>query len=484
MSGPPRETGMNEERTGLTLTEISRRIHSREVSASHALEDVLEDIAHADDTINAFVTVLRDQALQEAEAADHMLLAGRHLGPLHGVPVAVKDILTMQGIRTTAGSKILSDWAPDFDATVVRRLRQAGAVIVGKTNLHEFAFGVTTENPHYGATRNPWNPDHVPGGSSGGSGAAVAMGMGYMAIGTDTGGSIRIPASLCGVTGIKPTYGRVSRYGCLPLSWSLDHVGPIARTAEDCARALQVLAGHDPLDPTSANRPVPDYLATLNDPIDGLTIAVPGEPFWDPIDPEVSAGVRAGIDALQQLGARVIEIEFPLVEELAAMQTSILFADAAAYHHRWMRERPQDYDPRVLAGLQQGAVVPAIDYINAQRLRSVLRDRMAEVYRRADLLALPTTPITAPRIGHALETITVGNGQLQATRALTRNMSPFNLLGVPAMTVPCGFSNDMLPIGLQIAGRAFEEATVLRAGHAYQQVTDWHTWRPPTDTSP
>ena len=475
---------MNEERTGLSLTEISRRIHSREVSASHALEDVLEDIAHADDTINAFVTVLRDQALQEAEAADHMLLAGHHLGPLHGVPVAVKDILTMQGIRTTAGSKILSDWTPDFDATVVRRLRQAGAVIIGKTNLHEFAFGVTTENPHYGTTRNPWNPDHVPGGSSGGSGAAVAMGMGYMAIGTDTGGSIRIPASLCGVTGIKPTYGRVSRYGCLPLSWSLDHVGPIARTAEDCARALQVIAGHDPLDPTSANRPVPDFLATLNDPVDGLTIAVPAEPFWDPIDPEVSAAVRAGIEVLRQLGARVIEIAFPLVEELAAMQTAILFADAAAYHHRWMRERPQDYDPRVLAGLQQGAVIPAVDYVNAQRLRSELRDRMAEVYRRADVLAMPTTPITAPRIGHAQETITVGNGQLQATRALTRNMSPFNLLGVPAMTVPCGFSSDMLPIGLQIAGRPFEEATVLRAGHAYQQATDWHTWRPPTDTTP
>ena len=238
---------MYEERVGLSLTEIARRIQTQEVSATHALEDVLEHIAHADDTTNAFVKVLRDEALQEAEAADHMLRAGHLLGPLHGVPVAIKDILTTAGITTTAGSKILADWKPEQDATVVRKLRQAGAVIVGKTNLHEFAFGVTTENPHYGNTRNPWNPDHVPGGSSGGSGAAVAMGMGYMAIGTDTGGSIRIPATLCGVSGIKPTYGRVSRFGCLPLSWSLDHVGPIARTAEDCARALQVLAGHDPL---------------------------------------------------------------------------------------------------------------------------------------------------------------------------------------------------------------------------------------------
>ena len=269
---------MYEERVGLSLTDIARRIHSQEVSATHALEDVLEHIAHADDTTNAFVKVLRDEALQEAEAADHMLRAGHYLGPLHGVPVAIKDILTTAGITTTAGSKILADWKPEQDATVVRKLRQAGAVIIGKTNLHEFAFGVTTENPHYGNTRNPWNPDHVPGGSSGGSGAAVAMGMGYMAIGTDTGGSIRIPATLCGVSGIKPTYGRVSRFGCLPLSWSLDHVGPIARTAEDCARALQVLAGHDPLDPTSANRPVPNYLATLNDSNRGTDHRCPRRP--------------------------------------------------------------------------------------------------------------------------------------------------------------------------------------------------------------
>ncbi len=475
---------MYEERVGLSLTDIARRIHSQEVSATHALEDVLEHIAHADDTTNAFVKVLRDEALQEAEAADHMLLAGHLLGPLHGVPVAIKDILTTAGITTTAGSKILADWKPEQDATVVRKLRQAGAVIIGKTNLHEFAFGVTTENPHYGNTRNPWNPDHVPGGSSGGSGAAVAMGMGYMAIGTDTGGSIRIPATLCGVSGIKPTYGRVSRFGCLPLSWSLDHVGPIARTAEDCARALQVLAGHDPLDPTSANRPVPNYLATLNDSIEGLTIGVPGDPFWDPIDPEVEAAVRAGIDVLRGLGARIVDVEFPLADDLVAMQTTILFADAAAYHHRWMRERPQDYDSRVLAGLQQGATVPAVDYVNAQRLRAVLREKINDVYRRVDLLAMPTTPVTAPKIGQAYETVAVGNGQMQLTRALTRNMSPFNLLGVPAMTVPCGFSSDELPIGLQIAGRAFDEATVLRAGHAYQQATDWHTWRPPQDTTP
>ena len=475
---------MYEERVGLSLTDIARRIHSQEVSATHALEDVLEHIAHADDTTNAFVKVLRDEALQEAEAADHMLRAGHYLGPLHGVPVAIKDILTTAGITTTAGSKILADWKPEQDATVVRKLRQAGAVIIGKTNLHEFAFGVTTENPHYGNTRNPWNPDHVPGGSSGGSGAAVAMGMGYMAIGTDTGGSIRIPATLCGVSGIKPTYGRVSRFGCLPLSWSLDHVGPIARTAEDCARALQVLAGHDPLDPTSANRPVPNYLATLNDPIEGLTIGVPGDPFWDPIDPEVEAAVRAGIEVLRGLGARIVDVEFPMADDLVAMQTTILFADAAAYHHRWMRERPQDYDPRVLAGLQQGATVPAVDYVNAQRLRAVLREKMNEVYRRVDLLAMPTTPVTAPKIGQAYETVAVGNGQMQLTRALTRNMSPYNLLGVPAMTVPCGFSSDELPIGLQIAGRAFDEATVLRAGHAYQQETDWHTWRPPQDTTP
>ena len=475
---------MMEERIGLSLTEISHRIQTREVSATHALEDVLEHVSHVDDTINAFVTVLRDQALQESEAADHLLQTGRELGLLHGVPVSVKDIFTTKGIRTTAGSKILSDWVPDEDATVVQKLRQAGAVIIGKTNLHQFAFGVTTENPHHGDTRNPWDRERVPGGSSGGSAAAVAMGMGYASLGTDTGGSVRIPAALCGITGIKPTYGRVSRHGVLPLAWSLDHVGPLTRTAEDAARVLQAIAGHDPKDPTSSRRPVPDYLAHINDPIDGLTIGVPAEPFWEPIQPEVADAVRKAIDLLKERGARIREVAFPHAEDLAGFQTAIIFSEAAAYHMKWMRERPDDYDPSVLAGLRQGATIPAVDYVNAQRARALLRDEVHELYRQIDLLALPTTPIVAPRLGQAQAMMSIGSGQMQATRALTRNVSPFNTLGLPALSIPCGFNSEELPIGLQIVGKPFDEETVLRAGHAYQQATDWHTWRPPGDTTP
>lgn len=473
-----------EERIGLTLTEISHRIHTREVSASHAMEDVLEHVARIDGAVHAFVTVLRDQALQEAEAADHLLQAGQDMGPLHGVPVSVKDIFMTRGVRTTVGSKILSDWVPEEDATVVQRLRQAGAVVIGKTNLHEFAFGVTTENPHHGDTHNPWNLQHVPGGSSGGSAAAVASGMGYASLGTDTGGSVRIPASLCGITGLKPTYGRVSRHGVVPLSWSLDHVGPLTRTAEDAAHVLQVIAGHDPKDATSSRRPVPDYVAGLNDPIDTLTIGVPAEPFWEPIDPEVAQAVRDAIDALRERGVRVREVTFPRAEDLGGIQTPIIFAEAAAYHLRWMRERPDDYSPALLAGLRQGATIPAVDYVNAQRARTVLRAEVRTLFRQVDLLALPTTPIVAPRMGQAQETVKVGTGEIQVTRALTRNMSPFNTLGLPALSVPCGFNSQGLPIGFQLVGRPFEEETVLRAGNAYQQTTDWHTKRPPVGATP
>ncbi len=472
---------MQEERAGLSLAELSRRIHSGEVASTHATEEVFETIAHEDDTINSFVTLLRGQALQASEAADHLLRAGQDLGPLHGVPVNVKDIFATKGIRTTAGSKILGDWIPDHDATVVTRLRQAGAVLVGKANMHEFAFGVTTENPFYGDTRNPWDPERIPGGSSGGSGASVAAGMGYASLGTDTGGSVRIPAALCGVVGLKPTYGRVSRYGVVPLAWSLDHVGPLTRTVEDTAIVLQAIAGYDPLDPASSQRPVPDYVAGIEGPMERLTVGVPGAPFWEPIQPEVERAVRGAIDVLGQAGCRIVEVTFPRADLLPSLQP-IIVSEAAAYHQRWLRgPEASDYSPRVKTGLLQGALTSAVDYVNAQRGRAALRSDAQALLGRIDALVMPTLPVVAPTIGESR--IDAGGTQLETTRALTRNMSPFNLLGFPALTVPCGFDSQELPIGLQIAGRPFEEALILRLGHTYQQATDWHEWRPPGDTT-
>jgi aspartyl-tRNA(Asn)/glutamyl-tRNA(Gln) amidotransferase subunit A len=310
------------------------------------------------------------------------------------------------------------------------------------------------------------------------------MGMGFASLGSDPGGSIRIPAALCGVTGLKPTYGRVSRHGLVPLAWSLDHAGPIARTAHDCAIVLGVIAGNDPKDPTSSVRPVPDYLAHIEDPIDNLTIGVPAAPFWDPIEPEVADAVGAAIQTLTDLGVRVREVQFPLADEVHAIQSTIIFSEAAAYHAKWLRERPQDYASSVLNGLRQGALIPAADYINAQRARAILRKRMDALLRQVDVLVLPTVPIVAPKIGQAQGTMLISQTEVPTTRALTRNVSPFNLLGLPALTAPCGFDSQELPIGLQIVGRPFDEETVLRTGHAYQKATDWHLWRPPMDTTP
>ncbi|MBM3946258.1 MAG: amidase, partial [SAR202 cluster bacterium] len=413
---------------------------------------------------------------EQAEAADRLLRAGHDLGPLHGVPISIKDIFATKGLPTTAGSKILAEWVSSKDATVVRKLRQAGAVLVGKTNLHEFAFGVTTENAHFGATKNPWNIERVPGGSSGGSGAAIAARMGYASLGSDTGGSIRIPAALCGAVGLKPTYGRVSKNGVVPLAWSLDHVGPLTRTVEDAAIVLNTIAGYDPKDPTSSRRQVPDYTLRLDDPVIGLAVGVPSAPFWEPVEADVAKAVREALEVLKSLGARLIEVDFPYADQVSGLQTAVILSEAAAYHMRWMRERPQDYAPAIVTRLRQGAVIPAVDYLNAQRGRAILRDAVRDLLRRVDVLATPTVPIVAPKMGQTV--MSVGAVEVQATRVLTRNVSPFNLLGLPALSVPCGFDGQGLPIGLQIAGRPFEEETVLRVGHAYQKATKWHARTP------
>jgi aspartyl-tRNA(Asn)/glutamyl-tRNA(Gln) amidotransferase subunit A len=350
---------------------------------------------------------------------------------------------------------------------VVERLKRAGAVIVGKTNTHEFAEGVTTP-----PTRNPWNLDRIPGGSSGGSAAALAASLCIGATGTDTGGSIRIPSALCGVVGIKPTYGRVSKYGVIPLSWTADHAGPMAKSVEDAAIMLGVMAGHDPRDPSTADVPVPDYARALTGDIKGLRIGLPREYFFESIEPEVENAVRRAIGVLERLGATVEEVSLPQITHITGVHVCIVLSEAAAYHERWLRTRADDYQPDVRFDLEWGRLFMASDYVQAQRVRELIRQDFARVLRRVDLLVAPTVPVTAPKAGDV--TVKVRGQDELVIVAMIRLNRPSNHTGLPAISLPCGFTSDGLPIGLQLIGRAFEEATVLRAAHAYAVSTEWH----------
>jgi len=459
------------ELTKLTVTEAGRLIRRRELSPVELTEACLERIARIDAELNAFITVTGEEALRAAQEATQVIAKGDYKGPLHGVPLALKDLFTTAGIRTTAGSKIMADHVPAEDAEVTARLKAAGAVILGKLNLHEFAFGATGVNPHYGPARNPWDTSRIAGGSSSGSGVAVASGECPATLGTDTGGSIRIPAALCGVVGLKPTYGRVSRRGVVPLSWSLDHVGPLARTVEDAAIVLGVIAGRDPLDDSSCAEPVPNYRQRLRRGrrLGGLRVGVPREHF-EGVDVEMLEAVRAALGVLRGLGAVVEEVSLPHIAEAATAVNAIMLPEALAYHQRCLAERPQDYGDDVRRRLEMGTIFLAVHYVQAQQLRDLMVREWQQVLERVDLLATPTTPIPAALVEMS---------GLQTTLTLVRFTNPFNLVGLPAISVPCGFTQEGLPIGLQLAGRWFREETVLRAACAYQWATEWHRRAPP-----
>ncbi len=455
----------------LSVAEAARLISTRKLSPVELTEASLGRIERLEDRLNAFITVTPDDALKASKAAADEIANGAYRGPLHGVPIALKDIFGLADVRMTAGSKILAENVVPEDAEATSRMKAAGAIILGKLNLHEFAFGATGVNPHYGSARNPWDTERITGGSSSGSAAAVASGECSAALGTDTGGSVRIPASLCGIVGLKPTYGRVSKRGVLPLSWSLDHVGPMTRTVEDAAIVLQRIAGHDVSDPSSADEPVPHYREALGDGVRGLRVGIPKQFFFENVDAEVENAVRSAIRLLEEMGAIVIEVEAPLISEIPGALTAIMLPEALAYHQPWMRERPEDYGDDVRYRLELGATYPAVQYVQAQRLRrKAVQTWRNHVFSQVDLIATPTTPIAASRIEE---------GDLQVTFNLIRFTNPFNFLGVPALSIPCGFTNEGLPIGLQLVGRWWEEATVLRAGHAFEQATDWHKRRPP-----
>jgi aspartyl-tRNA(Asn)/glutamyl-tRNA(Gln) amidotransferase subunit A len=458
--------------TVTSISDAAELVRKRKLSPIELTEACLERIAAVDARVRAFITVTREEALATAQQAANAIARGNYKGPLHGIPIALKDLFDTAGVHTTAGSKILAERVPTEDAEATARLKAAGAIILGKLNMHEFAFGATGVNHHFGGAHNPWALDRMTGGSSSGSGAAVAAGMALGALGTDTGGSIRIPSSLCGVTGLKPTYGRVSRRGVVPLSWSLDHVGPMARSAADAALILKAIAGRDPGDGTSGEEPVPDYTKTLADTrLKGLRIGVPDSFFFDNVDAESLEAIRAALFLLRDMKAQVDEVSLPHVAEASTAMAAIMLPEALAYHRRWLAERPDDYGQDVRGRLELAALFPAVTYVEAQRLRTLVSEEWrSSVFDRFDLLAVPTTPVPAPPLD---------DDDLRTTLTLGRFTGAFNLTGLPAISVPCGFTSGGLPIGLQLVGRWWEEATVLRVAHAYQQATDWHKRTPP-----
>ena len=460
----------------LSAAELSRLIRKKEISPVDAMKASLSRTESLEPALNSFITLLSSQALASAQEAEKEILAGRYRGPLHGIPFGLKDLFYTRGIRTTSGSKIYDRFIPDFDSTITAKLKQAGAILLGKLNLHPFAYGVTGENEDYGPMHNPWNTALITGGSSGGSGSAVASGQVTLAMGTDTGGSIRVPAALCGLAGLKPTYGRLSRYGITALAWSQDHPGPMARTVEDCALVMNAVAGFDPSDPNSSNLPVPDYTKLLTGNIKGLRIGVPKEVFEASLDSQVKESVWTAIKKLGEMGATLSELSWPIYPYCTAIASTIQMVEATAYHNKMIREKGSEIYPPVRLRLEAGIFISGTDYVEAQRARTLFYQRSLDLLREVDLLATPTVPVPAFEIGAS--SLWMEEKKMNAVALLTQYTRPFNLNGFPAITVPCGFSDQGLPIGLQIAGRPFEEGRVLQAAYAYEQATEWHLRRP------
>jgi aspartyl-tRNA(Asn)/glutamyl-tRNA(Gln) amidotransferase subunit A len=449
----------------MSLGQVSEAIRKRGVSPVEVLEATLARIDGEGEGLNAFITVCREEARQQARDAERAIGAGDYLGPLHGVTVAHKDIVATSGIRTTCGSRVFRDQVPEQDATIVERLNAAGAVMVGKTGLYEFA--CAPPNPLFGATRNPWDLERDTGGSSSGSAAAVAAYLCHAAIGTDTGGSIRSPASLCGIVGLKQTYGRVSRRGVFPLAWSLDHAGPMTRTVEDAALVLQAIAGYDPKDTSTVDLPVPDYRKALTGDVKGLKAGVPREYFFKDLGPGVGEAVDRAIQTLEGAGMVIEEVALPHAEYIQASWWGVFAPEAAAIHAPLMRASADDYAEPVLSMVGPGHFLPATVHMKADQARTIITAEMNEVLRRVDVLLTPTSPIVAwtPEEGGAL-----WNRVTDVIGTIARCTAPFNLTGHPAISVPCGLSPEGLPIGFQIAGRAFDEETVFKVAHAYESL--------------
>ncbi|HME37013.1 MAG TPA: amidase [Candidatus Sulfotelmatobacter sp.] len=456
----------------ITISELGQRLRRREVSPVEITQDCLSRIERLNPALNAFITVMAESALAEARRAEAEILRGEWRGALHGVPVALKDLIDTAGVRTTAGSALYKDRVSNRDAEVVRRLRQAGAVIVGKNNLHEFAYGGSSLVSHFGDVHNPWDVGRMAGGSSGGSAAAVAAGLAYAAIGTDTAGSIREPAALCGCVGLKPTYGRVSSRGVIPLSWSLDHVGPLAATVADAAIVLQAIAGYDAEDITTVDVPVTDYVSALREDAKGMRVAVVRGYFFDDLDAEVASAMEHALRGLQSLGAELREVRFGENDVLA--DRTVQATESYAFHAENVAKSPELYQAETVRRIRSGQAVTAAEYIQRRRELDEARRSIRAVFADVDVLVTPTTPVPAPVIAD----LKMNPDALRpAELKLLRDTRPFNVWGLPAISVPCGFTESGLRIGLQIAGPHWREDLVLRLAHAYEQATAWHRRR-------
>jgi aspartyl-tRNA(Asn)/glutamyl-tRNA(Gln) amidotransferase subunit A len=463
---------MSAEPALLSLTEVATAIAQKRVSSREATQSCLDRIAQWQPRLNAFMAIEGEAALAAADAADAALAKGAARGALHGVPLAHKDMYYDEGRVVTCGSKIRRDFVATTTSTALQRLKDAGTVRLGSLQMVEFAYGPTGHNSHYGAVRNPFALDHITGGSSSGSGSAVAARLTFAALGSDTGGSIRMPAHFCGVTGLKTTWGRISRAGAMPLSQSLDTVGPLARTVEDCALLLGLMAGADPADPTAIAGPLPDYMAATRGSIKGLKIGVPTAFYVDDLDSEVARILDETIAVLKREGAEIVQVELPDQRQLTAACQLVLATEAAAFHKRWLIERPGDYGPQVLMRLQNGLVIPGVSYLEAMRWRGPALAAHLAAVAGVDAVIAPVAPVAAPTIAES----DVGNSpDAEAViQRLTRFTRPINYLGLPSLSIPSGFTSRGLPVGMQLIGRSFEEAMLLRIGASFQRATDFH----------
>ena len=469
----------NEALLDLTISELAPRIASREVSPVEVTEAALARADRLQPKLNSFITLLHERALARARELESELASGKYRGPLHGIPIGIKDNIATRGIRTTVGSLVLSDNVPEDDARVVTLCEEAGAIVLGKENLEEFAAGATSNNPHYGAVHNPWGLDHIPGGSSGGGGANVAAGVTFASLGTDLGGSVRLPGTFCGVVGLKQTFGRVSQRGLLVTSFNGDHIGPMTRSVSDSALVLQAIAGYDPLDPSTVPVPVPDYLEKLGRDLSGLKAGVPSNYFFDLIDPEVESSVRNAIFALQELGVEVREVNLPSMEYVGALRAASL-ADGVVTHEPYLTNDREKYGPDVVNRTIAGQFVLGRDYSKALKVQRLIKEEYARVLQDVDFLVTPTAPVAAPRIDATHITI---QGETHRVRGpgsgvISRNTSPMNGNGLPAITVPCGFSGNGLPIGIQFIGRPFNEGLLFQVAAGYERVSPSNGVRP------
>ncbi len=470
----PASAAATSDLAALTLKGASDLLRRRDASPVDLTQACLNRIDKYNKSINAFITVMRDQALASAREMEAEQKSGKWRGPLHGIPIALKDNIDTAGVRTTAASAVFKDRVPTDDAEVVVRLKKAGAVLLGKLNLHEFALGGTSAVTYFGPVHNPWNLERVPGGSSGGSAAAIAADLCIGSLGTDTGGSIRIPASHCGIVGFKPTYGRVSNRGVIPMAWTLDHVGPMCKTVEDAALMLSVIAGFDELDPTSMDVPVPDYSRAIRMPVSKFRVGVPRTPFFDNLDPEIAKAVEAAIDVIRKLTASVKDVPIPATGNIADIWNPEIYA----YHTPWITKTPELYQDATRNLIQAAGNGKPAAYAQARHQVDVVRRDIKKVFGNVDVLLTPTQRTPAALIVPAQPAANAGRGGAPGGAGGIVNTGAFDIYGLPTMSIPCGFTSSGLPIGLQISGAHFAESTVITLAHAYEQATEWHKRRP------